>query len=186
MRQPRQAVIILAPGFEETEAVTVIDVLRRADVEVIVAGLDGDNTVCGAHKISVAVDRHLPDVDSETTDLLVLPGGMPGAQYLADSRLVKQMIRHFYENGRLLAAICAAPIALHAAGILDGKKVTSYPAFREKLIGAVPTNSFVERDGNVITSQGPGTALLFALELVRALGIPEKAEELEQAMLIMS
>lgn len=186
MSQKRHAVIILAPGFEETEAVTVIDVLRRAEIEVTVAGLDGDGTVCGSHNLSVTVDRHLPDIDPETIDLLVLPGGMPGAQYLADSRIVKQTIRQVYENDRLVAAICAAPIVLHAAGIIDGKKVTSYPSFREKLTGAVPTDSRVEHDGNVITSQGPGTALLFALELVRALGMPEKAEELQQAMLIMA
>ena len=177
-------VVVLAPGFEETEAVSVIDVLRRAEFDVAIAGLDGDGAVTGNHGITLIAEEPLRDVDGNEVRLVVLPGGMPGAQHLADSKLVCGLIRQVYDLDNLVAAICAAPIALHAAGVLGGKRVTSYPAFRDKLTGAAPTDALVERDGNVITSQGPGTALLFALELVRALGALEKADEIEKAMLV--
>ena len=176
--------VLLAGGFEEIEALTVIDVLRRAEFEVVVAGVPAGPTVEGAHGVTVSVDAGLTELDAEDLALLVLPGGMPGSVNLAENLEVQQLVRDVHARGRLVAAICAAPIALHAAGILDGKRVTSYPSFAEHLTGAAYTENVVEKDGNIVTSRGPGTALEFALALVEALGRPEAAVQLRKNMLV--
>jgi protein deglycase len=174
----------LAEGFEEIEAVTIIDVLRRAGVDVRVAGL-APGPVRGAHGITLATDCALGEVDPATLRMLVLPGGMPGAKNLVQDERVLALVRTLEASGRTVAAICAAPTVLAAAGVLVGRQATAYPSFRSQLTGAeVLVEPAVVRSGAVVTSQGVGTALAFALELVAELAGAARAEELRVAMLV--
>ena len=194
MNTPR-ACVLLATGFEEIEAVTIVDVLRRADIEVTILrvgdlpepgekrALD-DRRVVGSHGIVVEADADLKNDATTTWDLVVLPGGLPGAIHLRDSAEVQALVRRQHEAGRGLAAICAAPIALGAAGVLEGKRATSYPGFEEQLTGAACSDDRVCRDGHIVTSRGPATAIEFALELVRELRGENAAEELRDGMLV--
>jgi len=181
---PRVAVL-LAEGFEELEAIAVIDVLRRASVDVTVAAVTGPGrTVVGSHRIAVTADALLADLHAADLSMVVLPGGMPGSANLAAHPAVLDLLRTVAAAGGFVAAICAAPIALHAAGLLAGRRVTCYPSFEQQLQGAVCTGNAVQRDGRLITSRGPGTALRFALELLRALDRDAQAEQLRQGMLV--
>ena len=165
-----RALVMLANGFEETEAVTTIDLLRRAGIEVVVAALAGDRAR-GSHGIELHADATLDDVLDASYDAVVLPGGQPGATHLAADARVLERLRNQAGEGRLLAAICAAPSVLAAAGVLSGRRVTAFPGALAP--DAAPrlelTGDAVVRDGNVITSRGPGTAIDFALALVDAL-----------------
>lgn len=176
-----KVVVPLASGFEEIEAVTVIDVLRRAGVEVVVAGL-GASPVRGSHDLGIATDCDLADVRAADVDAIVLPGGMPGAQYLKEDEGVQALIKALADAGKLTAAICAAPIALEAAGVLKGRRATSYPGF--ELPSADYCEQRVVEDGGVLTSRGPGSALEFALALVERLVGTERADELRRGMLV--
>jgi 4-methyl-5(b-hydroxyethyl)-thiazole monophosphate biosynthesis len=183
-RKPGIVLVPLAPGFEEIEAVVIIDVLRRAGVEVRVAGLE-PGPVTGAHGIRLATDCALGEVDAAGLAMLVLPGGMPGATNLQRDERVLALVRALESSGRTVAAICAAPLVLAAAGVLRGRKATGYPGLREKLVGAeVVAQPRVVRSGPIVTSQGVGTALEFALELVDELVGPAKARELRAALLV--
>jgi len=165
-----KVLVPLAKGFEEIEAMSIIDVLNRAEIEVVVAGLD-ELKVEGANtKLKVIVDTLLDDVDVDSLDMIVLPGGLPGAEYLAKSEKVKSIIKALHVKNKKVAAICAAPWALKEAGILEGKKHTNYPSF-EKFTGVEGyiDNQDVVVDGNIITSRGPATAISFALEIVKIL-----------------
>lgn len=177
-----QVALLLAPGFEEIEAVTVVDVLRRAGVRVTVAGTGGAGPVEGSHGLTVLAEAGVGDLESGDLDMVVLPGGMPGSANLASDARVLQLVREVHATGRIVAAICAAPIALHAAGLLHGKRVTAYPTFEPKLGGAVYTGARVEQDGKIVTSKGPGTALEFALRLVAVLGLADTADQLREGM----
>jgi 4-methyl-5(b-hydroxyethyl)-thiazole monophosphate biosynthesis len=178
------AVVVLADGFEEIEAVTQIDVLRRAGVEVTVAGLS-EGIATGSHGIGVATDLPLADLDFEP-DLVVLPGGMPGAERLGASTPVLDLLEKQHAAGRMIGAICAAPaFAPVAAGVLDGKRATCYPSYESRFSAATTAvEDRVAVDGNVVTSRGPGTALEFALALVERLVGKAKADELQKAMLV--
>ncbi|CAK0769867.1 protein deglycase [Gammaproteobacteria bacterium] len=162
--------IPLAPGFEELEAITIIDLLRRAGVEVVSAGLNPGPI----HASRATV--HLPDADLDTAlsreyDMVVLPGGVPGADHLMRDARVIDLLRRMANSGRFTAAICAAPKVLAEAGLLAGKRATAYPSTLESLRLATTTliNAPVVIDGKVITSRGPGTAMDFALTLVELL-----------------
>ncbi|HTQ07861.1 MAG TPA: DJ-1 family glyoxalase III [Polyangiaceae bacterium] len=176
------ALVPLADGFEELEAVTIIDVLRRAGVEVTVAAV-GKSPVTGSHAIAISADAELDAVRERAFDAVVLPGG-PAAERLRDDERVKAMLRRLAAEGKLVAAVCAAPIALEAAGVLRGKRATAYPG------NALPSASFVEQrvvvDGNVVTSRAPGTALEFALSVVEKLAGAHKRDEVARAMLVAS
>ena len=174
-----RVLILLADGFEEIEAVTLIDVLRRAGVEVIGASL-GDTCVRGAHNISLLADCRLGDNQSESFDCVLLPGGMPGSRNLRDDPRVLALLRQSANEGKYVGAICAAPIALEAAGVIKGKRATSYPGF--DLPSARYCEDRVVVDGKVVTSRGPGTALEFALEWVKILVGSGEAEQLRQEM----
>jgi 4-methyl-5(b-hydroxyethyl)-thiazole monophosphate biosynthesis len=183
-RQPGIVLVPLAAGFEEIEAVTIIDVLRRAGVEVRVAGL-APGPVEGSHGIRLATDCVLDEVDAAGLAMLVLPGGMPGATNLQRDERILALVRALESSGRTVAAICAAPLVLGAAGVLQGRKATSHPSVREKLAGAeVVAQPRVVRSGPIVTSQGVGTALEFALALVEELAGAAKARELRAAMLV--
>jgi len=178
-----RACVLLAEGFEEIEAITIADVLRRAGVEAVLVGVAG-TPVRGAHAIQVAADALLSDAAAEDWDAVILPGGMPGSKNLADSAPVRALLREQHGRGRRVAAICAAPIALSAAGVLEGKRATCYPGFEKELRGASLETRAVVVDGNVTTSRGPGTAFEFALELVSQLVGGKAAEDLRSGMLV--
>lgn len=174
------ALVVLAEGFEEIEAVTVIDVLRRASVEVTVAALTS-SPVRGARRIAVQADVPLAEVESRSFDAVVLPGGMPGAKHLKEDPRVLELVRRQVAAGKLTAAICAAPIALEAAGVLEGRRATCYPGY--DLPSARMSEERVVEDGPIVTSRGVGTALDFALALVARLVGPERAKVEREKML---
>ncbi len=174
--------VLLAEGFEEIEAVTVIDVLRRAGVEVTTLGT-ASRQPTGSHGMSLVADGLLADQADKTWDLVVLPGGMPGSAQLRDDPQVQALVTQQNAAGRRLAAICAAPIALSSAGVLDGRKATSYPSFADHLPETRYSNERVCVDNHITTSRSPGTALEFALNLVAQLTSQTRADELAAEML---
>jgi 4-methyl-5(b-hydroxyethyl)-thiazole monophosphate biosynthesis len=182
----KRVLVPLAEGFEEIEAVAIIDVLRRAGLEVTTAALR-PGPVCGAHGISVEADAELEDLEARDFDVVVLPGGMPGTTNLMEDERVLAAVRELSAAGKPTAAICAAPMVLAKAGVVKGVPVTSHPSVRGKLGDAVVRSEpRVLRSGKVLTSQGPGTAIEFALALVSDLVGPEKAKELASAMVVQT
>lgn len=161
-----EVITILADGFEETEAVTFIDLLRRAEIQVTIAGLNSLQ-VTGSHGITISADIKLQDF-KKITDGIVLPGGMPGTKHLRESPEVIELVRTYYNSKKLCAAICAAPSVLGIAGILKGHKATCFPGVESHLHDAtfIP-NSKVVHDQNIITSKGVGTAIDFSLAIIR-------------------
>jgi 4-methyl-5(b-hydroxyethyl)-thiazole monophosphate biosynthesis len=183
-KQAKHVLVPLAEGFEELEAVCLIDVLRRAEIPVVVAGL-APGPVRGSHGITLLADCTLEEVDHGVLDAIVLPGGMPGAEHLMEDARILAIVRRLHAAGRPTAAICAAPIVLHAAGIVQGRSVTAHPSVRRRLSGAeVLAEPRVVKDGPVWTSQGPGTALEFALAIVEELRGADTARRLGEAMLV--
>jgi len=180
----KKIAVHLAEGFEEIEAVSIIDVLRRADFEVVVVSVSGENRVTGSHQIQLVADVLFEEVEYGSVDMIVLPGGMPGAGNLKKHEGLRKQILDFNENGKPLGAICAAPIVLGDLGILQNKKVTCYPGFENELKGAKVTSGSVEQDGNIITGKGAGVAIQFALKLVEQLKSPKEAEALAQKMVV--
>ena len=174
--------LFLANGFEEIEALCPLDLLRRAGLEVTTVGIGGD-AICGSHGITVHAD--MPDTlySDSTPDMLILPGGMPGAKNLDESRIVDAALRAGARSGAYLAAICAAPMVLGRRGLLTGKEAICYPGFESELAGASISKNRVVRDGNIITAAGMGVALEFGLELVAALKGRNVAEKLRAAVL---
>ena len=164
----KRVLVPLAEGFEELEAVTIIDILRRAGIDVVVASLAG-SPVTGSHGIRLAADTPLGALAEQDFDMIALPGGMPGADHLKKDPRIAEIIRRLHGAGRPVAAICAAPMVLAAAGVLDGRRATSYPGFLEDAGNTTVVGDAVVIDGGVITSRGPGTALDFALALVEEL-----------------
>ncbi len=180
----KTVLVVLADGFEEIEAITPIDVLRRAGLDVVVAGV-GKREVTGAHDIAVETDLMLEQYQG-APDAVVLPGGMPGAENLNKSEALKDLLQKMKKSGKLIAAICASPaVVLAPNGILDGKKATCFPGFEDQLGPKVKfLTDRVVADGQVITSRGPGTAMEFSLQLVSHLVSAEKAEQLAQKMVV--
>jgi 4-methyl-5(b-hydroxyethyl)-thiazole monophosphate biosynthesis len=179
----KNVLVILAEGFEEIEAVTPIDVLRRAELNVTVAGV-GSKTIRGAHGVRFQADTTLNQY-KDLPDAVILPGGMPGAQNLANSKEVREILTKMNSQNKLIGAICAAPaLVLAPSGILEGKKATCYPGFENHFNSSTQFSpARVVVDGHIITSRGPGSALEFALELVEKLAGKEKAESLSQGLL---
>lgn len=178
------ALVILAEGNEEVEALTQVDLLRRVDIKVTVAGLNGIE-VKGSHNIVVKADIPLEKFSGEF-DAVVVPGGMPGTVYLCKSEAVLSTVRNAYNKGLLCAAICAAPLVLEAAGILEGKKFTCYPGIEEKIDNGTFCKDKVVVDGTIITSRGVGTAIPFALAIVEYLLGKEKSDELAKQIVFSS
>ncbi len=177
--------VLLANGFEEIEAITIVDVLRRAEVEVVTVSL-GPNPVRGSHAVAVQADKDLNQALKESWDMVILPGGMPGSTTLRDDARVQDLLKRQNKEGKKIGAICAAPIALGKAGLLAGKKATSYPGFESELPGAKYQEATVVRDGNIITSRGPGTAMEFSLQLAADLKGQPAADMLRKGMLVGS
>lgn len=174
----KKIVVFLAEGLEEIEGLTVVDLLRRAGVDVKTVSLSGEKEVTGGHRITVKADACFEEVDFDGTDGVVLPGGMPGTTHLMEHEGVNRVIRTFAEQGKLVAAICAAPTVLGKAGLLQGKRAVCYPGMEEGLIGASVCQEEVAWDGNLITSRGVGTAIPFALTLTEYFLGKEKAKEI--------
>ena len=164
----KNAVVFLADGFEEIETLAVVDLLRRADINVILAGVTGDKCT-GAHNIIVSADDVAENVKVEEFDAFICPGGGLGAQNLKNSKLVTSLIKDAFDKGKLVAAICAAPIALEEAGIMNGKKATIYPAMKDCLEKAAFIDSQVVADNNIITAQGPAASFAFGFALIEYL-----------------
>jgi len=179
-----KVLVPLANGFEEIEAMSIIDVLSRAGIEVVVAGLDGLEVEGANTKLKVIANCLLDDVDVDSLDMIALPGGLPGAEFLAKSEKLKSIIKALHVKNKNIAAICAAPWALKEAGILDGKKHTNYPSF-EKFTGVEGyiDDQDVVIDGNIITSRGPATAMSFALEIVKILEGEEVYTQVKNGLL---
>ena len=176
--------IHLATGFEEVEALTCVDVLRRGGADALMVSVTGEKTVTGAHGIRVEADVLFEEADYGFCEMIVLPGGMPGATNLRDHEGLTAQIKDFASAGKPLAAICAAPLALAAHGALEGKKATIYPGMEEYLTGATPTGDDVTVDGNVITGKGPALAMEFALQLVETLRGRKVKEDVAKRLLV--
>ena len=175
--------VFLADGFEEIEGLTVVDLLRRAGVEVTTVSITEKLTIHGAHKIDVQADKMFEEVDYQNEDMIVLPGGMPGTLNLGAHEGVKKVLEQFYEAKKYIGAICAAPSVLGKYGMLDGRKATSYPGFEEQLNCAEYVTEPVAVADFIITSRGLGTAIDFALTLIGILTGKEKAEEISRSII---
>lgn len=178
----KRAVLFFANGTEEIEALTAVDLLRRAEVEVTLAGVGGTE-LCGSHGIRVTADIDAEKLGDWDYDMVILPGGMPGTTHLLASAAVDEALSAAYARGGYLAAICAAPMVLGQKGYLKGKNAICYPSFEMYLEGATISERKVCRDGKVITAAGAGVATEFALALISALCGEEKAEDIRRSIL---
>jgi len=181
----KKVLVPFTEGVEEMEMVAVVDVLRRADVHVCMASLDGE-TVVGRSNIFIEADAALTDVAGQAWDMVVLPGGLPNAHLLRDDANIKALVQRLQAERKSIAAICAAPTALAAYGITAGRRVTSYPTCQPEMENLQPSSVYVDEavveDGFLITSRGPGTAIAFALRLVARLCGEEKADEIRTSI----
>ena len=180
----KKVFIFLAEGFEETEAVATMDVMLRGELDVTSVSITGNLLVTGAHGIAVNADTLFEDADFSSGDLLVLPGGMPGASQLNAHEGVKSLLKQYAASGKKIAAICAAPLVLGGLDLLQGKNATAYPGFESTLKGAAYINSPVVKDGNIITGRGPGFAFQFGLAIVEELQGKAKADETAGGLLL--
>ncbi len=177
-----KVIVPLAEGFEEIEFATIVDILRRAGINVTVAGLK-EGTTEGAHGVRVTPDTTIDKVNTGDFDVVVLPGGYPGFVNLGESEKVLKLVKEMYEGNKYVTAICGAPSVLGKAGVIQGKKATIYPGMENTLTGAQPSEERVVVDGKIITSRGPGTAMEFAIKLVEVLAGRSQAEEVKQSAL---
>lgn len=174
--------IFLANGFEEIEGLTVVDLLRRANIDITMVSVTGREFVTSSHQISIKADAMFEEIDFTDADMLVLPGGMPGTKNLLEHEGLDQLLINFHGKGKKLSAICAAPSVLGAKGLLYGKNVTCYPGYEDSLIGAVVQNTAVITDDNIITSKGMGTSIDFALSIIKSLINEEEAAKIARAI----
>ena len=165
----KKAFLFLANGFEESEAIVPLDILRRGNVEVVTVSVTGKREVTGAHNITIVADKLFEACDFSDADMLILPGGMPGAQHLNEHEGLKKQITQSAAQHKWITAICAAPMVLGGLGLLKGRKATCYPGFEGKLTSATYTATVVEIDGKIITGRGPGYAYDFGFALLNAL-----------------
>ena len=179
----KQVKVFLADGFEEIEGLTVVDILRRAGIATETVSVMGRTNINGAHNIKVEADVLFENADFSGCDMLVLPGGMPGTLHLKEHQKLAELLVKFDSEKKYVAAICAAPSVLGGLGILNGKKACCYPSFEEALNTEYVVFDPVAVDGNVITSRGMGTAILFALKLTEVLCGAEKAEEIGKSII---
>ncbi len=175
--------VLLGTGFEETEAIAPVDLLRRANIPVLTVGI-GSKTVSGSHGIPVVADITLDEMDLTQMDMLVLPGGLGGVASILASAQAMDAVRFAWENGKFLAAICAGPTILASLGILDGKQATCYPGCEEKLGGAIMVNAACVADGKIITGTSAGCAVPFGLGLVEVLKGKEEMERIKDQIVI--
>ena len=178
--------IFLADGFEEVEGLTVVDLLRRAAIEISMVSISGSKKVTGSHRISVEADHQFENSDYKDADLLVLPGGMPGTMHLMKHDGLDRLLRDFDAKKKPIAAICAAPTVLGQKGLLKGRNATCFTGMEEKLLGAKVVDAPVVMDQTIITSKGLGTAIDFSLAIVKYLKGEAAAETLAAQILYKS
>lgn len=181
----KKVLVLLAEGFEEVEALTAVDYLRRMDIIVDTSTINEKIQVKGAHGITVISDKSFDELGAiDSYDGLIIPGGLPGATNLRDNKKVIDLVKGFHKDKKLIGAICAGPIVLEKAGIIDEKKITSYPGFEEELKDGIYVEDLVVKDENIISARGPAVAVYFAIEIVKYLSGQEKAEELRGDILL--
>ncbi len=176
--------LMLATGFEEIEALTVADVMRRANIDVKLVSCENTDMVSGAHKIAVKSDISLSECSLDMAEMIVLPGGMPGTKNLLNNKVLCDFILSANDKGVKISAICAAPMVLGKLGLLTEKEAVCYPGFESELIGAILPSKRVVSDGNITTSVGPGSAMEFSFRLVEILKGTEISEKLKGDMLV--
>jgi 4-methyl-5(b-hydroxyethyl)-thiazole monophosphate biosynthesis len=186
----KRALVPIADGSEDIEAVCIIDTLRRADVEVTVASVMGRLQITASRRTRIVADALIESCVDNTYDLIALPGGMPGAEHLRDSEPLVTMLKAHAAAGKLYGAVCASPaVALLPHGLLDGRRATCFPSYMERLEAAADVKALDARvviDGNLVTSRGPGTAIEFGLTLVeKLLDDPAKAQAIGERMLVL-
>jgi protein deglycase len=176
-------IIPISNGFEEIETISIIDVCRRANIEVTIAAVENLQTI-GAHNVKIEADCKIEDINSDKFDMIVLPGGLPNAFTLADNEKVQSLLKEFKEKDKNIGAICAAPFALHKAGVLN-ENFTCYPSFEQKIkLNSYHKDDAVVIDDKVITSRGPATAMIFALEIVTILCGEETSTNVKNGLLM--
>ena len=182
----KKVALFIENGSEELELIAPLDVMRRANLEVDVISANNEDFITSAHNVKIMADKKIEEINNILDyDAIVIPGGMPGSTLLRDNKKIIEFYQTMYNSGKLVAAICAAPIVLSAAGITDDKEVTSYPGF-DKEINCKSYNSekAVVVDKNVITAQGPAVAILFGYEIVNYLLQDNTADDIKKAMLV--
>ena len=175
--------VLLADGFEEIEALAVVDLLRRAQIYVGTVSIGEDYQVHGAHGINVQTEDLFEEVDFAEADALILPGGMPGTTNLKEHEGVRKAVTDFAESGKVIGAICAAPTVLSDLGLLKGRRIACYPSVESEIQGAVIVKIPGVVDGNIVTSRGAGTAIDFALELITVLAGKQKAASIAESII---
>ncbi len=180
----KKAFIHFAEGFEEIEGLTIVDVLRRAEIPTFMVSVTGKKEVTGAHGIKIVTDLIFEEVNYNEAAIVILPGGLPGAKNLQDHEGLCNIIKEKAEAKEPLAAICAAPMVFGGLGILDGKDAVCYPGFEDQLKGADIKDTLAVKSENIITGKGPGASLNFALEIVVMLKGEEKAQAIAQGMIV--
>lgn len=176
-------IALLADGFEETEALVPVDLLRRMGDNVTLASIKEDDLkVTSAHNISVVADELISNIEIGDIDVVILPGGMPGTKNLDNDKNVHKIIEVLYEQGKLVTAICAAPMILGKKGMLEGRNVTCFPGFENDLKGATILKQHAVTDGNIITAKGAGAAIEFGLAIVEYLHGKEASEKLAETI----
>jgi protein deglycase len=180
----KNAYIHFAEGFEEIEALTIVDVLRRAEIPSQMVSITGHRQVTGAHGIKIITDIVFEDVNYDEAAMVILPGGMPGSKNLQDHRGLSEVIKQKAAKNEPIAAICAAPMVLGELDLLNGKEAVCYPGFEKYLKGASIKNNLSIKSGNIITGRGPGAALNFALEIVSLLKGKGTAADLAKGMIV--
>ena len=169
----------LAEGFEEIEAITIVDVLRRAGMKVITAGIPG-SIIVGSHNVRVTTDKKIDDISPDEYDAVILPGGYPGYVNMGKTQKVISMVTSFSQENKLIGAICAAPTILAKIGLLEERKATVYPGMEKEI--PYPRGDKVVVDGNIVTSQGPGTAIPFSLKIIEILEGKDKAKAVKKEL----
>ena len=177
-----KVLVLIADGFEEIEAITSVDLLRRAKIDVNLVSITGKRDLTGSHNVGLVADSLIEDIKAEEYEALVLPGGLPNAYTLRDDERVISLVEDFYNKGKIVGAICAAPCVLQKAGILEGKNATSYPSFLdENRVNYIKKKVVV--DSNIVTGNGVGGAIEFSLELIRQLGLEKEANSIKEGIL---
>ena len=184
-KKMEKTAIMIANGCEEIEALTVVDLLRRAGIGIDMISITSEKRVTGSHGICFETDLTADEFDPASYDGVILPGGMPGTKFLGESSIVTETVKSFFTRGKLTAAICAAPTVLGACGILKGRRAACYPSMEKGLDGAEVMYAEVVTDGNVITSRGMGTAIPFALELIAYFRGREEAEAMAEKIVFV-
>lgn len=182
----KKAFVFFAEGFEEIEALTIVDVLRRAEIPVVQVSVTSKKEVAGAHGITIIADALFEEVNFNDSEILILPGGMPGSSNLQAHEGLAKVIQEKEQNQEALAAICAAPMVLGQLGVLKGKEAVCYPGFEDQLIDAQIKSDSCIQSGNVITGRGPGAALDFSLKLVETIKGKAAADQLAEGMLVQT